>query len=144
MRTAKKIKTLVLPVLLLTATLPAGARQVVDARLVERGRIAPPASLACDRNQLTSYNGRVARYQRDETATVIAIATDWDTNESASISHPAPDRAQNHFLLNGKDFPANGWQSIETDTGELRAGVRAIVWVCSDGKTQPVIDWRPQ
>jgi hypothetical protein len=144
MRTAKIITTLLMTALLLTAVPPVGARQVADARPVDRGRVAPPAALVCDRNQLTSYNGQVARYQRDETATFITIATDWGTNESVTIAHPAPDSARNHFLLNGQGFPANGWQSIETDTGELRAGMRVIVWVCGDGKTQPVIDWRPQ
>jgi hypothetical protein len=93
---------------------------------------------------LTSYNGKVADYQRDETATVITIATDWGTSETVSITHPAPDGARNHFLLHGQDFPANGWQQVETGAGELLTGMRAIIWVCSDGITQPVVDWRPQ
>jgi hypothetical protein len=138
------IRALVLPLLLITVALPVNARQAADARHPERDRTAPPVALVCDRNQLTSYNGQVSYYQRDETATYMTIATDWDTQESISIAHPPPDSIQNYFMLNGQEFPADGWQTIETEPGVLLTGVRVIAWICGDGKTQPVVDWRPQ
>jgi len=143
MHASLKLTTLLLAASLLALAQPAGARQSVDSRPADRGRVAPPAILACDRNQLTSYNGQPAHYQRDESATFITVATDWGTHESIEITHPAPDSIQNYFLLNGEAFPASGWQKIEAEPGVLLPGLRVIAWVCADGTTQPVVDWRP-
>ena len=129
--------------LLFMAALPVCARQPADANSVNRDRTAPPSTLACDRNQLTSFNGEVTRYLRDAASTSITIHTDWDTDEWLTIKHPAPDGPRHYFLLDGQEFTRDDWPKIEAETGVLLEGVRAIAWVCLDNVTQPVIDWRP-
>ncbi|NIP17104.1 MAG: hypothetical protein GWM87_02290 [Xanthomonadales bacterium] len=107
------------------------------------GRVAAPPTLSCDRNKLTSYNGRVTAYQRDAGATSLQVSTDWGTDEKIELHHVDGGNPAAHFRLAGQAFSANDWSRIESEPGVLRDGMRVIAWVCRDGVTPPVIDWRP-
>ena len=66
------------------------------------------------------------------------ITPDVDPNLPGVKGSDDPSR---HFLIDGTPFTAGDWPRIELSRGEIRAGLGAVVWVCSDGRT--VVDWRP-
>ena len=133
-----------IPVLVaLMIALPVCARQAAEEPSAGRGRMAPPATLVCDRNQLTSYNGQVIAYQREEGSVTVRIQTDWDTIENVGLKHGGAQDVMSSFLLNGQVFTEADWSQIESGPGTLIDGMRVIAWVCLDDKTQPVLDWRP-
>jgi len=139
-----KFTTSVLLVLIAVNTPPVYTRQAGSERVpVARGRVAPPITLACDPNQLTSFNGEIIDYQRDENSTHIGIETDWDTVESLILEHADDSDPASYFLVFGQAFTPSDWARIETRPGVLVKGMRVIAWVCLDGETPPVIDWRP-
>jgi hypothetical protein len=114
-----------------------------DASTQRGGRMAPPPSVTCDRDQLASWTGTVTAYRRRAEATWIQIHTDWDTVESTSIDHEGASDASAHYLIQGEPFDTGDWHKIERSEGALIDGVRATAWICSDGSTPPVIDWQP-
>ena len=104
----------------------------------------PPPQLKCDRNDLTSYDGRVTAYRRRKGSTFLRIRTNFDTTEEVTIRHPGTDDPSQFYLLNGEPFKSGDWGRIERRKGVLRPGMRANVWVCRDNPAvQPVADWRP-
>jgi rhodanese-related sulfurtransferase len=103
------------------------------------GRLAPPAAVGCDRNQLTSYAGRVIGYRRTAAETRLLISTSAGTVEKLYVRHgDAPLRSH---LMDGQIMKSEDWSRVESEKGELREMVSAIAWVCADGTT--VVDWRP-
>ncbi len=108
------------------------------------GRLAPPSAISCDRNQLTSWTGEVSGYRREETFTWLQISTDEQTVEQTTVSHDDAADASARYLLWGEPFTQADWKAIETSPGKLINGMRATAWICSDGKTPPVIDWQPR
>jgi len=100
-----------------------------------------PAAVSCDRNQLTSYFGHVIAYRRSAKQTWLRIATDYGTTEEVTVAHDGAADGRAHFLLRGQPFGAKDFAAIESKPGVLRKGTRATAWVCSDGKTAPLIDW---
>lgn len=108
------------------------------------GRMMPPAGLKCDRNDLTSYHGRVLAYRRHKGSTFLRIRTDFDTTETVTLRHPGTDDPSKFYLLNGDPFTRNDWRRIEKSKTVLKPGLRANVWVCRGNSTiPPVVDWRP-
>jgi len=107
------------------------------------GRIRPPATLTCDINHVTSWSGVVTGYRRESESTWLQISTDADTVEQTTIEHVGQPDASAHYLLWQAPFTANDWPKIEKSEGVLIEGMRAIAWICDDGKTAPVIDWQP-
>jgi hypothetical protein len=105
-------------------------------------RIAPPSSLKCSRDHLTSFMGRVIAYQRTPTRIFIRVRTDEETTESFTLKFTRNGDPARLFLLRGEEFKPGDMKLIEVSTGRLRKPMRAIVWVCDDG-SNPVIDWRP-
>jgi hypothetical protein len=140
-RHSQKLKTL--PVILLTSMFLSCNSPAGDSGGQNAGRLAPPHALACDRNQLTSWTGKVTGYQRNEQSIWIEISTDENTVEETTIDHRGFQDASSHFLLWGAPFKGSDWTAIEATPGNLIDGMRATVWVCEDGKTPAVIDWRP-
>lgn len=109
-----------------------------------QGRLMPPPNLRCDRNDLTSYDGRVIAYRRRKGGTFLRIRTNHDTTEEVTIRHPATDDPSQFYLLEGGPFTKSDWRRIEKRGKVLKAGMRANVWVCRGNATiQPVVDWRP-
>lgn len=99
--------------------------------LTSGGRLAPPAVVKCDRNDLTSYAGKVTSFRRTKSQVSIGIATDADTTESVKAKTA-------RYLINGKPMKAADW-----NRPGVGKGGRAIVWVCRARGLEPVIDWRP-
>jgi hypothetical protein len=131
-------------IVVITVMSPLGASQSGSERAAsQHNRSAPPATLACEHNQLTSWDGVVSHYKRNAATTTITIHTDWDTVESATLRHPGPDGVLPFLLLDGQPFTHDDWSRIEQSNGMLVEGTRAIVWFCLDQHTQAVIDWRP-
>jgi hypothetical protein len=112
-----------------------------DSR-TEGARTIPPPGLACDRSQLTSYSGSVAAYERRGEFTRLLIHTDWDSREPVTVVHPEGEAAE-RYLFEGKAFRQEHWKQIESASGVLLPDVRVTAWVCEDGITPAVIDWRP-
>ena len=111
------------------------------AHAAAQGRVMPPARVSCDRNQLTSYFGKVIGYRRLKAGVWLRIATDYDTVEEVTLRHPNEGDPADYFLYRGRPFTAPDWARIESKPGKLRAGMRATAWVCGDGHTVPLIDW---
>lgn len=105
------------------------------------GRLAPPSSVPCDRNDLTSYAGRVISYERTTGKTTLVIATSAGTTERVTLEHAGSEDPSSAFLLAGQAFAAEDWKKIEKSRGVLRDSMSVIAWVCSDGQT--IVDWRP-
>ncbi|OGT56863.1 MAG: hypothetical protein A3E01_18290 [Gammaproteobacteria bacterium RIFCSPHIGHO2_12_FULL_63_22] len=108
------------------------------------GRLRPSPQLACDRNNLTSYSGVVSGYRVDPDNTHFEISTDEDTVEALAVDHDGQADGRAHYLLWGAPFTAADFAQIEKSPGVLIDGMRAVAWVCDDGKTPPVIDWQPK
>jgi hypothetical protein len=108
------------------------------------GRLRPSPSLACDRNNLTSYSGVVSGYRVDPDNTHFEISTDEDTVEALAVDHDGQADGRAHYLLWGAPFTAADFAQIEKSPGVLIDGIRVVAWVCEDGKTPPVIDWQPK
>jgi hypothetical protein len=103
-----------------------------------------PPGLACDRSDLTLYDGRVTAYRRRKGSTFLRVRTNFDTTEEVSVRHPGTDDPSRFYLLNGETFKKSDWRRIEKSRGVLKTGMRANVWVCRDNPSvQPVVDWRP-
>ena len=112
--------------------------------VLPQGRIVPPSSLKCDRNDLTAYDGRILAYRRRVGKTFLRIRTNFDTTEEVTIRHRGTADPSKFYLLNGQPFLKSDWRRIEKSRGVLRTGMRANVWVCRDNPSiQPVVDWRP-
>ena len=106
-------------------------------------RPLPPATLSCERNQLTSWQGEVRDYRRTESSTRLTIDTDSETVEELSLDFGTKEALRPLFLIQGRPFTDDDWSRIEPSPGQLKEGMRAIVWVCLDEQTRPIIDWRP-
>jgi len=132
-----------LPILLLSGLTLSCNNHSQDTGGQHSGRLAPPPHVTCDRDHLTSWTGRVSGYQRDEQSIWIEITTDENSVEETTIDHRGFVDASSHFLLWGAPFKRSNWTAIEATPGNLIDGMRATVWVCSDGRTPAVIDWRP-
>lgn len=112
--------------------------------LAQQGRIMPPPQLKCDRNDLTSYDGRILAYRRRVGSTFLRIRTNFDTTEEVTIRHRGSDDPSPFYLINGGPFMKSDWRRIEKRARVLKSGMRANVWVCRGNPTiQPVVDWRP-
>lgn len=103
-----------------------------------QGRLRPPAFVTCDRNQLTSFTGRVVSLSRDADATRLVMDTDEATKERLTIRHPKGD-ASAWFYRAGQPFAPEDW-AVLLPGGRLRADARATAWVCAT-ETNPKIDW---
>lgn len=132
-------------VIALIAFCPAAAADAQQRRVAssqrEGARLAPPALVTCDSNDLTVYSGRVTAYRRTPARTTLTVATDWETVERVVIRRTDKRSPQDFFLIEGRPFTAADWRRIERRSGVLRRGVRANVWVCADGRN-PVVDWQ--
>src|SRR5688572_21106726 len=133
--TAAELPTEVIQTVQFDESAPAGASAS------RGGRLAPPAAVTCDRNQLTSYTGKVKSYKRQQGKTVLVIETTSDTTERVTLVHENTDDPARFFLIDGTPFSVRDWSRVEARKGELHPNMSAIAWVCSNGEN--VIDWRP-
>ena len=109
----------------------------------EPGRIGPPASLKCERSDVTLYDGRVLAYRRRKGKTFLRVRTSYDTTEEVTIRHPGTDDPSKFYLINGATFTKEDWKRIEKSKGVLQDGVSANIWFCRGNPSiQPVVDWR--
>jgi rhodanese-related sulfurtransferase len=105
------------------------------------GRLAPPASVSCKRDDLTVYAGSVRSYQRQKDKTTITIATTAGTVERVTLRHTGSPDASRFYLVNGTPFTQLDWNRIESKKDELRPEMGARAWVCTDGRI--IVDWLP-
>ena len=109
-----------------------------------RGRLIPPPTLKCARNDLTVYDGKVLTYRRRKGSTFLRVRTNFDTTEVLTIRHPGTDDPSEFYLINSSPFTESDWPRIEKRKRVLKPGMRANVWVCRGNPAiQPVVDWRP-
>ena len=128
--------------LVIALMLAAGSAAPLFAQ--ERGRVASPSELKCDRNDLTLYDGKVLVYRRRKGSTFLRIRTNFDTTEEATIRHPGTTDASEFYRLNGQPFLRSDWSKIERRAKVLKTGMRANVWFCRGNPSiQPVVDWQP-
>ena len=114
----------------------------VDQRSAGEQRLRPPEKITCPRNNLTSFSGRVLSFYRSTGRTVLRMRTDEATTEKFALKHPSSNDPSKWFLLRGESFKQSDWAVIESGRNRLRLKMRAIVWVCDDGRN-PIVDWRP-
>ncbi len=101
---------------------------------VSAGRLRPPDAVKCDRNQLTSFAGKVTRYVREKGRTTLTMHTSAETVETIVVRHPGSDDPSRSFLIEGNAFTEADWKRIPE-------GTSAIAWVCTSGES--LVDWRP-
>jgi rhodanese-related sulfurtransferase len=104
------------------------------------GRLAPPAGVTCDRNNLTSYAGTVKSYKRQRGKSTLVIDTSAGTTERVTVQYKADDPSR-LYLIDGTPFTTRDWSRIERSKGKLQPNMSAVAWVCRGGLT--MIDWRP-
>jgi len=107
-----------------------------------QGRLAPPESVKCDPNHLTSFTGRILFYRRKPGRVHLRVRTDEETTENFTLRYAKSEDSARWFLLKGEPFKRGDWALIERRRYQLRPRMRATVWVCDDG-SNPIIDWRP-
>jgi hypothetical protein len=120
----EKFSMRIFSTLLCTAMLCASAAGEASFRQRQQqpgGRMMPPPVLQCDRNDLTSYDGRVIAYRRRKGSTFLRIRTNSDTTEEVTIRHPATDDPSKFYLLNGQPFTKSDWRRIERRGKVLRS-----------------------
>lgn len=110
-------------------------------RAAGAGRLRPPAAVSCDRNELTSFAGKVTHYRRVKDKTTLVIETSADTTEQLTIRHSGTDDPSKFYLIHGTPFSTGDWSRVERSKGVLRVDMSAVAWVCTNGTT--IIDWRP-
>ena len=123
--------------------MPAAVRNLVLVLLASsivaaQGRLRPPPFVTCDRNQLTSFTGRVVSLSRDADTTRLVMETDDSTREQITIRHPKGDPSA-WFYRAGQPFAPQDW-AVLLPGGRLRSDARATAWVCAT-ETNPRIDW---
>lgn len=111
---------------------------LASATVAAQGRLRPPPFVTCDRNQLTSFTGRVVSLSRDADATHLVMDTDDATRERLTIRHPKGD-AGPWFYRAGQPFAEQDW-AVLLPGGRLRPDARATAWVCVT-EPNPRIDW---
>ena len=124
---------------LLCAALPLFAGDTTAHQRTAGARLAPPAALQCERNQLTSYQGAVKRLSLTEpTKICLTIETAWGSEEAFRLTGNEDSAIEAQMLWNGQAFSPANWETLKSGQ-ELHA----IAWVCEDNATPTVIDWRP-
>jgi rhodanese-related sulfurtransferase len=124
-----------------TETVPFEESAPGGASVSRGGRLAPPAVVTCDRNDLTSYTGKVKSYKRQRGKTVLVIDTTADTTERVTLVHKDTDDPSRFYLIENTPFTSRDWSRIERKKGELHPNMSAIAWVCGNGTA--IVDWRP-
>lgn len=124
-----------------TQTREAGRTTTASSR---NQRLMPPESLKCADNDVTSFTGRVLAYRRAATNISLRMRTDEETTEHFTLRYAKADGPAKLFLLRAEPFKPEDWTVIESRPGKLRPGMRATVWVCNDGATPTVVDWKPR
>ena len=115
---------------------------LIAAAAYPQGRLRPPPNVGCDRNDLTSYQGKVREYARDRTQVSLVIDTDEGTVERVVLKLEAGRTPESRFLWDGEPFQPGNWKDLESSEGKLNPGVTVIAWVCTKGGP-PLLDWRP-
>ncbi len=120
--------------LLLTAVMlaPACSAQERDGR----DRLAPPAALDCDRNHLTSYEGRLLALTPAPDELTVTLVTDWDSEETFTVPAGAV-----HLRDGAPMDPAAQAKFLATLKPPTTAP-RLIAWVCAEPPSV-TLDWRP-
>jgi hypothetical protein len=106
----------------------------------------PPGGLSCDRNNTTSFTGRITGYSRTSRSIFIRVRTDEQTTEEFTINLRRGENASKKFLFQGEAFKAGDWKKVEKGRGILRPKMRATIWACRDDRDDfhaELIDWRP-
>jgi hypothetical protein len=120
--------------------LSAGSLAAMPPQRQAPDRMRPPGDLACDRDELTSYTGRVIAYRARADETVLRIRTDWDTTERVVVRHAGAPDGRRVYRIGGDPYTAEAWRSsIERRPGSLREGVRATAWICGGRVVR--VDW---
>jgi hypothetical protein len=125
---------------------PLKGSAAVARRAAQRdGRLAPPLTLRCSRDNTTSFTGRVLAYRRSAARVTIRVRTDDETTEEFTLRVPQRGGASRLFLINGQQFNTSDWKRVEASAGRLRPRMRATVWACYEGDKPraELIDWRP-
>ena len=102
-------------------------------------RLRPPQSITCAPNQLTSWQGVLVNYRRDDSIISTLINTFDGTQESLIMTYQLGD-----FLIDGQPFSVDDWVKIESAKGVVRPQVSVRVWLCHQGDKmqRAVIDWQ--
>ncbi|USD20633.1 hypothetical protein MJO52_16365 [Microbulbifer variabilis] len=103
-----------------------------------------PGYVACNRNQLTSWQGEVTKLVRTGNSVKVWISTDYDTKESLELTMPSWKALLGQFRLQGKEFLESDWGKVTDPQAGLRPGVRAVIWLCENKAYPTVINWQPR
>ena len=122
--------------LLVLVLLTLGCSPGVEA---QRARLMPPAALSCDRDHLTSFEGRLERLELGDAYHRAVLRTDWDSMETFELPFEGDEPC---YLLDGQVMAPGTWRELLPDPEHPPAGLRVIAWVCEAPATV-TLDWRP-
>ncbi|NQY63433.1 MAG: hypothetical protein HRT38_06805 [Alteromonadaceae bacterium] len=108
------------------------------------GRLMVPGYFTCEPNYVTSWTGRVSKYQRTPNSVSLEIATDANTVENIRIEYSNTDDLLSQFYFNNRPFNMPDWSEIESSEGMLVDKMRVTVWLCESKNIKPLINWQPK
>jgi hypothetical protein len=101
-----------------------------------RDRLAPPAALNCDRNHLTSYEGRLQALTPAPDELTVTLVTDWDSEETFTVPANAVQ------LRDGTPMDPPAQAAFLAALKPPTTAPRLIAWVCAE-PSSVTLDWRP-
>ncbi len=122
-----------LALLLMAALVPPA---MADGERGGRDRLAPPAALDCDRNHLTSYEGRLRALTPGPDTITVTLVTDWGSEETFAVPS---DSVQ---LRDGQPMDPTSLAEFLATLEPPTTVPRLIAWVCSE-PCAVTLDWRP-
>jgi hypothetical protein len=127
----------------IAVVLSAFALLAAPAAAATAQRLMPPSGLPCPRDRLTSFAGEAIGYDRAPGSLKLRLRSDDGSTTTIRLAPVDDDAARTAFRIDGRAFAVDDWARIEVGPGALRPPMRAVAWVCEDGRTPTVIDWRP-
>ncbi|MEW5249081.1 hypothetical protein [Microbulbifer sp. 2201CG32-9] len=116
---------------------------LLSAPVAAQRRLAVPPYLTCDPNQLTAWMGEILHLDRQGNRISLRMSTDFDTQESLQVDYQTEAALMEHMRLDGVPFSQGDWSRLYQPDGKFRDKLRAVIWLCEDRETQPVINWQP-
>ncbi|MFS1525294.1 hypothetical protein ACL7TT_14485 [Microbulbifer sp. 2304DJ12-6] len=127
------MKIFLVLLVLFTLPLPVTAQQ----------RLAIPAYITCNHNQLTAWMGEIQYLNHQAGTLSLALTTDYQTDESLQLQYPTEAILLAQMRLHSAPFTKDDWRQLYESDGTLRNKLRAVIWLCEDSNTKPVINWQP-
>ncbi len=127
--------------LIATAVFASTVSGVANAHGNEK-RMRVPDYVSCDRNEVTSYMGKVKHYSRTDELLSITVDTDFGTVYKLELAGLSEQEVIDLFKLNGKPFKAQDFPLLEDNLGVVDKRTTVAIWECSTPGVKPIVSWK--